>query len=128
MYSHPRGWNSYPHSSLIPVESNASLVLPSSQPEWQRDVGVTSLNTGVVPVMAVREPTAFASLLKHWRLAVGLTQEELAERAGLSAELLGRWKVAHAASRTARPSRSLPTVWVWVVKLGATLKRLAADR
>lgn len=39
--------------------------------------------------MAVREPTEFAALLKRWRLSLGLTQEELAERAGVSARAIG---------------------------------------
>lgn len=35
--------------------------------------------------MAAVEIVTFATLLRHWRKAAGLTQEELAERAGLSA-------------------------------------------
>lgn len=35
--------------------------------------------------MAAVEIATFAALLRHWRKAAGLTQEELAERAGLSA-------------------------------------------
>jgi transcriptional regulator with XRE-family HTH domain len=35
--------------------------------------------------MTSAQPAAFGELLKHYRLAAGLTQEALAERAGLSA-------------------------------------------
>jgi tetratricopeptide (TPR) repeat protein/transcriptional regulator with XRE-family HTH domain len=35
--------------------------------------------------VAISSPEGFGALLKHWRIAAGLTQEELAEHAGLSA-------------------------------------------
>jgi hypothetical protein len=35
--------------------------------------------------MAVDAPSSFGALLRGWRLAAGLTQEALAEQAGLSA-------------------------------------------
>jgi transcriptional regulator with XRE-family HTH domain len=34
-------------------------------------------------------PTAFGTLLRHHRVVVGLTQEELAERAGVSPRSIG---------------------------------------
>jgi transcriptional regulator with XRE-family HTH domain len=34
--------------------------------------------------MAVHEPTPFGGMVRRYRRALGLTQEELAERAGLS--------------------------------------------
>ena len=36
--------------------------------------------------MAVREPPAFGRLLRHYRRTAGLSQEVLAERAGLSVD------------------------------------------
>src|SRR6516165_1524993 len=39
--------------------------------------------------MESAHPQAFADLLRHYRLAVGLTQGDLAERARLSVEAIG---------------------------------------
>lgn len=38
--------------------------------------------------MAVRQPSTFAALLREYRISAGLTQEELAERANLSARVI----------------------------------------
>src|SRR5260370_12458761 len=68
--------------------------------------------------MASAEPHPFAQLLKHHRVAAGLTQEALAERAGLSARSI---------SDMERGLRSAPYQDT-VRKLAGALQLSAAER
>ena len=45
------------------------------------------------------QPLAFGTLLRRYRIAAGLTQEELAERAGLSATSIWQYEQGEAVPR-----------------------------
>jgi transcriptional regulator with XRE-family HTH domain len=68
--------------------------------------------------MAAEQPPSFASLLSRFRGALGLTQEELAERAGLS---------ARAISDLERGLKTRPRAYT-VQQLADALRLSAADR
>ena len=63
--------------------------------------------------MVARGNGAFGALLKRLRLAAGLTQEALAERAGLSVKALSELERDPPARRVWRVSRCWPRPWVW---------------
>jgi serine/threonine-protein kinase len=68
--------------------------------------------------MAAEQPPSFASLLSRFRVALGLTQEEVAERAGLS---------ARAISDLERGVKTRPRAYT-VRQLAGALRLSAADR
>lgn len=58
--------------------------------------------------MADEPIPAFGALLRRYRLAAGLTQEALAERAGLSGDAVGVLERGARQAPTRRPSPSSP--------------------
>ena len=70
-------------------------------------------------MVSVPTPKApeFADLLRRYRVAAGLTQEALAERAGLSARGIYPARPAHAAR--SRGARYRPSSQVWTSKGGS---------
>lgn len=81
-----RGLTAYVEPARLPETSEPAPIAPAVPPQpLETPVPAQSLETPAYdPPSAVPPPPTFGALLKRYRLAAGLTQEELAERARLS--------------------------------------------